>query len=181
MKLTRQRAAEVVYMLCVCEHQPCIWASLFWSCSVINTCQESISAHRCKAWQEWGGLVPTCLKYLEERFLSLMYDQPGPSGEQESTKRKGFWTVGQKSSVSCLRMLIGWPCPSLRIWQCVSYTCYNFVQESHSSGAVWESRWLSQAACTNELMVSVDVKQYWTMLRHWSRLVPNMSTNIWGH
>ena len=40
MKLTRQRAAEVVYMLCVCEHQPCIWASLFWSCSVINTCQE---------------------------------------------------------------------------------------------------------------------------------------------
>ena len=31
------------------------------------------------------------------------------------------------------------------------------------------------------LMVSVDVKQYWTMLRHWSQLVPNMSTDIWGH
>jgi len=28
------------------------------------------------------------------------------------------------------------------------------------------------------LQISVDVKQYWTMLRHWSQLVPNMSTNI---
>ena len=28
------------------------------------------------------------------------------------------------------------------------------------------------------LTVSVDVKQYWTMLRHWSQLVPNMSTDI---
>ena len=26
------------------------------------------------------------------------------------------------------------------------------------------------------LLVSVDVKLYWTMLRHWSRLVPSMST-----
>ena len=31
------------------------------------------------------------------------------------------------------------------------------------------------------LMVSVDVKNYWTVLRHWSQLVPNMSTDIWGH
>ena len=30
------------------------------------------------------------------------------------------------------------------------------------------------------LLVSVDVKNYWTMLRHWSQLVPNMSTDIWG-
>ena len=28
------------------------------------------------------------------------------------------------------------------------------------------------------LLVSVDVKQYRTMLRHWSQLVPNMSTDI---
>ena len=27
------------------------------------------------------------------------------------------------------------------------------------------------------LMVSVDVKQYWTMLTHWSQLVPNKSTD----
>ena len=31
------------------------------------------------------------------------------------------------------------------------------------------------------LIVSVDVKQYWTMLTHWSQLVPNMSTDIQGH
>ena len=31
------------------------------------------------------------------------------------------------------------------------------------------------------LMVSVDVKLYRTMLRHWSQLAPNMSTDIRGH
>ena len=31
------------------------------------------------------------------------------------------------------------------------------------------------------LLVSVDVKQYRTMLTHWSQLVPNMSTDIRGH
>ena len=31
------------------------------------------------------------------------------------------------------------------------------------------------------LLVSVDVKNYCTVLRHWSQLVPNMSTNIRGH
>ena len=31
------------------------------------------------------------------------------------------------------------------------------------------------------LPVSVDVKQHWTMLTHWSQFVPNMSTNIRGH
>ena len=31
------------------------------------------------------------------------------------------------------------------------------------------------------LLVSVDVKLYGTMLRHWSQLVPNMSTDIRGH
>ena len=30
-------------------------------------------------------------------------------------------------------------------------------------------------------LVSVDVKQYWTMLTHWSQLVPTMSTDIRGH
>ena len=31
------------------------------------------------------------------------------------------------------------------------------------------------------LLVSVDVKLHWTMFRHWSQLVPNMSADIWGH
>ena len=31
------------------------------------------------------------------------------------------------------------------------------------------------------LTVSVDVKQHWTVLRHWSQFVPNMSTDIREH
>ena len=31
------------------------------------------------------------------------------------------------------------------------------------------------------LTVSVDVKQHWTVHRHWSQFVPNMSTDIRGH
>ena len=31
------------------------------------------------------------------------------------------------------------------------------------------------------LTVSVDVKQHWTMLRHWSQFVPNMSKDTRGH
>ena len=31
------------------------------------------------------------------------------------------------------------------------------------------------------LLVSVDVKNYRTVLRHWSQLAPNMSTDICGH
>ena len=31
------------------------------------------------------------------------------------------------------------------------------------------------------LTVSVDVKQHWTMLRHWSQFAPNTSTDIRGH
>ena len=27
-------------------------------------------------------------------------------------------------------------------------------------------------------LVSVDIKNYWTVLRHWSQLVPNVSTDI---
>ena len=36
-------------------------------------------------------------------------------------------------------------------------------------------------AVLTSLMVSVDVKLYWTMLTHWSPFVPNMSTDIRGH
>ena len=73
------------------------------------------------------------------------------------------------------------------------------ITREQSSGAVWKSRWPSwaphcivQELCESRggrpglsvltnLLVSVDVKNYWTMLRHWSQLVPNMSTDIWGH
>ena len=38
-------------------------------------------------------------------------------------------------------------------------------------------RWLSWACPT----VSVDVKQHWTVLRHWSQFVSNMSTDMRRH
>ena len=40
---------------------------------------------------------------------------------------------------------------------------------------------VSWAFRPNEHYVSVDVKQHWTMLRHWSQFVLNMSTDIRGH
>ena len=52
---------------------------------------------------------------------------------------------------------------------------------SQSSGAVWQSRWPSWVFHLMSLTVSVDVKQHWTVLRHWSQFVPNMSTDIRGH
>jgi len=39
----------------------------------------------------------------------------------------------------------------------------------------------SELAVLTSLLVSVDVKNYCTVLRHWSQRVPNMSTEIWGH
>ena len=57
-------------------------------------------------------------------------------------------------------------------------------QRPHSSGAVWESTdWGGRPGLSvlTSLLVSVDVKNYWTVLWHWSQFVPNMSTDIWGH
>ena len=54
------------------------------------------------------------------------------------------------------------------------YTSFNIVQE------LWESRGGRPGlSVLTSLLVSVDVKIYWTVLRHWSQLVPNMSTDIW--
>ena len=58
----------------------------------------------------------------------------------------------------------------------------SFRRSCHSSGAaVWESRWPSWLSVLTSHLVSVDVKLYWTMLRHWSQLVPNMSTDTTYH
>ena len=47
---------------------------------------------------------------------------------------------------------------------------------------LWENRGgrPGLSVLTSLLVVSVDVKLYWTMLRHWSQLGPNMSTDIWA-
>ena len=62
------------------------------------------------------------------------------------------------------------------IYKVLCSLCYGIVQELCESwgGCPGLSVLMSR-------LVSVDVKLYWTMLRHWSQLVPNMSTDIWGH
>ena len=50
---------------------------------------------------------------------------------------------------------------------------------SQSSGAVWKSKWPSWAFRPNEPYGFCGRKaKYWTMLRHWSQFVPNVSTDI---
>ena len=51
-----------------------------------------------------------------------------------------------------------------------------------SPGAVWKSRWPSWVSVLKSLVVSVDVKQHWTVLISTGhKFVPNMSTDIRGH
>ena len=51
--------------------------------------------------------------------------------------------------------------------------CIDFVQE------LCESRGgRPELSVLTSLLVSVDVNNYCTVLRHWSQLVPNMSTDI---
>ena len=52
----------------------------------------------------------------------------------------------------------------------------NSFESVQSSGAVWKSRWPSWAPVPNKPMVSVDIKQHWTMLTHWSQFAPKMTT-----
>ncbi len=79
-----------------------------------------------------------------------------------------IWSQGETVSIATAAA----PC----IKQRLMFPSYIIVQE------LCESRGghLGLSVLTS-LLVSVDVKLYWTMLRHWSQLVPNMSTDIWGH
>ena len=87
-----------------------------------------------------------------------------------------------KTDVSCVSFLCWFwlqylfnPCGWLGIKHQVTYLL-TIVQE------LCESRGGRPGlSVLTSLLVSVDVKLYWTMLRHWSQLVPNMSADIWGH
>ena len=63
--------------------------------------------------------------------------------------------------------------------------CYKRLQslfENHIVQELRESRGGRPGlSVLTRLLVSMDVKLYWTVLRHWSQLVPNMSPDIWGH
>ena len=58
------------------------------------------------------------------------------------------------------------------------------LSHMHGTGRVQElckSRGGRPGLSVLRLTVSVDVKQHWTMLRHWSQFAPNMSTDIRGY
>ena len=57
------------------------------------------------------------------------------------------------------------------------YACYIYIVQE-----LCESRGGRPGlSVLTSLLVSVDVKIYWTVLRHWSQLVPNLLTDIRGH
>ena len=66
-----------------------------------------------------------------------------------------------------------WPSPS-------SYTSFNPISPAFIVQELCESRdGRPGLSVLTSLLVSMYVKLYRTMLRHWSQLVPNMSTDIW--
>ena len=130
----------------------------------------------------WGSVVSGRTSAVRYRFAALLSLQKGC----------GLWTLSKL-----------WHCPSLPTetliwlsslpilmqksfwwWQCsdryiywISLSPHLIVQE------LCESRGGRPGlSVLTSLLVSVDVKIYWTVLRHWSQpLVPNMSNDIWGH
>ena len=77
----------------------------------------------------------------------------------------------------------GFRLPSLQAFttqrQC-SKPCVLFLKLSELCGRRGGRPGLSVLLLTS-LTVSVDVKQHWTVLWHWSQFVPKMSTDIRGH
>ena len=55
---------------------------------------------------------------------------------------------------------------------------FSYAIGPENLGAVWSRGGRPELSVLTNLLVSVDVKIYCTVLRHWSQLVPNMSTDI---
>ena len=75
-----------------------------------------------------------------------------------------------------------------------SYLCHRLqlYTPAHTLLSFWYQTFIVQELCESRggrpglsvltsLMISVDVKQCWTMFMHWSQFVPDMLTDIWGH
>ena len=87
--------------------------------------------------------------------------------------------IVQRQPCSCGWLNAGVQLPASSIWD---VTCLTFATLSLIVQELCESRGGRPGlSVLTSLLVSVEVKNYWTVLRHWSQLVPNMSTDIWGH
>ena len=98
---------------------------------------------------------------------------------------KTFHTPVRKRRAKCqnfkVRNFIG--CFQVTSWQSVKG-----VKNSNNESLTFIAQELCESrggrpelSVLTSLLVSVDVKLYWTVLRHWSQFVPNMSTDIRGH
>ena len=101
------------------------------------------------------------LTWIHLSQFSLQWTEPQPDTSQKKS-----------SSTSMALLDVYW----LLIYNYILHIQYTRVQE------LCESRGGCPGfSVLTSLMVSLDVKQYWTILMHWSQLVPNMSTDIRGH
>ena len=132
----------------------------FWSVNVIKL--EFL--HSCATTYTFGylqySISPICMTLKDFHMEKTLWGRmPAPNLEPCD------WSGNSKT---CWSVYVGFS---------AGYSCACAVVQE-----LCESRdgrpWLS---VLTSLLVSVDVKIYWTVLRHWSQLVPNMSANIWGH
>ena len=79
-------------------------------------------------------------------------------------------------AVACLSLLV-----SFSLFCMFMFYIYVYVYGSVRVQELCESQGGRPGlSVLTSLTVSVDVKQHWTVLRHWSQFVPNMSTDIRG-
>ena len=112
--------------------------------------------------------------------------------ERERKYNKVQACLGLKTFTPKFRPLWGFfkACPVQSAWLIPTYIYIYIYVSAPKQMQPW--RTIVQELCDSRggrpglsvltsLLVSVDVKLYWTMLRHRSQLVPSMSTDIWGH
>ena len=113
-------------------------------------------------------------KRRRRRHLKRPQRSPAPAvvTQQHSTPNSKHWLTTSFLQGRCRKTMLG-------VWlnSYVQFSSFFFIVQE-----LCESRGGRPGlSVLTSLLVSVDVKIYWTVLRHWSQLVPNMSTDIWGH
>ena len=139
----------------------------------------TLSDSKCELHRQWKTTGLLCFLWVNLWAISSAYVQ--------HVFRRKFY----------VRSIAG-PSVTLPIWDqcvCVWYDVWTVAMGNHRpwfQQQVSESENIVKELCESRggrpglsvltsLLVSVNIKLYWTVLRHWSQLVLNMSTDIWGH
>ena len=109
-----------------------------------------------------------------------LFSQIGGGGGGGELKLKEQVVIKEENVNSLNTVFVFTPIPFLTTVE--TKTVFGEWSFSHRVQELCESRGGRPGlSVLTSLLVSVDIKSYWTVLRHWSQLVPNMSTDIWGH